>query len=137
MAQKIPENEPTIDCKAGAMRTLSLITIYLLGTMLAFGQKPKLYVFLPSTQRPAAMQNSLSLACPDLDITVVGRQKEFLDAVEASPPDGILTLAPVVEFSDITGFRKVMLGVKSARTMLIMCPALSSIPSTATARQRR
>ena len=116
MVDKITEFESSVDCKAGAMRTLLLITFYLLGTLVVYGQKPKLYVFLPSTQRPAAMQNSLSRACPDLDIAVMGRQKEFLDAVEESPPDGILTLAPVLDNADATGYRRVLLGSKQGIT---------------------
>ena len=100
------------------MRAVSLITIFFLAASLAFAQKPKVYVFLPSNIRPHAMERTLGEAFPALSISVFGRQRQFLKSILAEPPDAIISLAPVVETVEPKVFQVLLRGTKGGRTVL-------------------
>ena len=80
------------------MRFLFILFMQFLWLLPGFCQdKPSLYVFLPSEIRPNYMQNLLSDHCPDLEIQVFPRYREFRRAIMESPPDAFLSLRPVVQ----------------------------------------
>ena len=97
------------------MRALLLVLIQCAALGPLWAQKPKLYVFLPSTIRPYAMERTLQTACPQLEIRVFGRHREFLRGVEADQPDGVLSLEPVILKSEFKPYQKVFSGIKGGQ----------------------
>ncbi len=79
------------------MRLFSFIIIQFIWILPGLCQRPKLYVFLPSEIRPHAMRSALDNACPNLEIIVFPRYREFRDKISKSPPDAILALKPVTD----------------------------------------
>ncbi len=57
-----------------------------------------LYVFYPSTIRTRTLQQKLQNGCPDINISVFGRFKDFNEKVKIDQPNAILTKTPVVEY---------------------------------------
>jgi ABC-type amino acid transport substrate-binding protein len=88
----------------GKLRFLPILLVWVLLLPAQGPDKPKLYVFLPSTIRPHAMEDILSKACPTLDIRVFPRYREFRDAIVQNQPEALLSLNPVtghaVEFAN-------------------------------------
>jgi len=71
----------------------------------------RLYVFYPTDIRPNKMAKHISEYCPEIDITVFGKIKDFKDQVLRLPPDAILSYAPVInknqQYSSIVrGFKQ-------------------------------
>lgn len=79
------------------MRIIPLLIIQWATVLLAQEQSPKLYVFLPSNIRPHSLHQTLVKACPNLDISVFGRYREFQSQIVNLPPDGFLSLQPVAQ----------------------------------------
>jgi len=79
------------------MRLFSFFILQLICILPGLSQKPKLYVFMPSEMRPHAMRALLEKECPNLEIKVFPRYREFRDSMATAPPDAILSLEPVIE----------------------------------------
>jgi hypothetical protein len=56
-----------------------------------------LYVFYPTDIRPNKMAKYITEYCPEINTTVFGRIKDFKEQIHRSPPDAILSYAPVIE----------------------------------------
>ena len=81
------------------MSYIARVGIALALSILAVGHgvAETLYVFVPTEVRAKAMQEQISQVCPDINVTVFGKSKDFRKMVKKSPPEGILTLLPVIE----------------------------------------
>ncbi len=55
-----------------------------------------LYVFYPTSMRSQIMEKELSEACPEVQLTVFGRYKDFTAKVGTDAPDAVLTKSPVL-----------------------------------------
>lgn len=73
----------------------------------------KLYVFVPTEIRANVMQESMTQACQNIDVTVFGRAKEFGLEMKNSPPDAVLTLLPVIERN--SAFTTVLKGTRDGK----------------------
>lgn len=74
----------------------------------------RIYVFLPATIRPLAMQQKLAAVCPGVELTVFGRYEDFKAKVDADPPDAILTKPLLV--SQFTGYSILLRAQKDGHT---------------------
>ncbi len=99
------------------MRLFCIFLLQLIFILPGLSQKPKLYVFLPSEMRPHALRSMLEKECPQLEIKVFPRYREFRDGVAAAPPDAILSLEPVIDYT--LKLRKESLGANDASNILI------------------
>ncbi len=66
------------------------------------------YVYLPTTDRPRAVQDGLSGAYPNVSFVVFGRFQEFRQRVSHENPDAILTL-PLIS-QEVEGYQTVLQG---------------------------
>lgn len=73
-----------------------------------------LYVFVPTEVRANAMQEDIGNVCPNINITVFGRSKDFRQQITESPPDAILTLLPVIERS--ADYKTILKGARGDAT---------------------
>lgn len=89
------------------------LVISLLAAVATYSQASKLYVFVPTEVRANVMQESISQACPGVDVTVFGRAKEFGLEIKKNPPSALLTLLPVIERNN--NFTTVMKGSKDGK----------------------
>lgn len=65
-----------------------------------------LSVFYPTTVRAKVLQEHISAACKNVDITVFGHQRDFHALVSSTPTDAILAAPSVVQ--SFTDYRTVM-----------------------------
>ena len=72
--------------------------------------KPNLYVYIPSTTRTAILERELQEQCPDLNITIYSHHRHLLKAVQASFPEAILSLDPVINQERLSMFEPVLMG---------------------------
>ena len=79
------------------LRINFLSWILLLSGMQTVLANNSLYVFYPTDIRPSKMAKHISEYCPEIDTTVFGKIKDFKEQIHSSPPDAILSYAPVVE----------------------------------------
>lgn len=102
------------------MRLAAIIIIQFLALTLSYAQRPKLYVFLPGKARAHFMQENLSEACPNIDITVFGRYRDFSKLTESGNPEAIL-VAPEV-LNDHPEYKVALQGLRegSSREPLVL-----------------
>lgn len=55
-----------------------------------------LYIFKPTKEKATVVQEMIQKHCSDINITVFGRVKDFIDQVESAKPSAIISLLPVV-----------------------------------------
>jgi hypothetical protein len=60
-------------------------------------QAPRLYLFLPGAERPAALEALLRERLPGVEVTAFGRVADFTREVEERPPDGVLAPRAALE----------------------------------------
>lgn len=85
--------------------------LLLLSTMLFGGEK--LYVFYPTTVRPHILQKKLSEACPEIEITVFGRYKDFMAQVAVNYPNAILVKPDLLQ--QLPLYKKILSGIKNEK----------------------
>lgn len=73
-----------------------------------------LFVFMPSQVRAKVMQQQISQTCPELDVTVFGRSKDFRKQIKQNPPNAILSLLPIIDH--IGSFNSILQGSKAGFT---------------------
>ncbi|MFK5893334.1 MAG: hypothetical protein QM504_08960 [Pseudomonadota bacterium] len=56
-----------------------------------------LYVFYPTDIRPKKMERHISRYCPEINITVFAKIKDFEEQTRRIPPEAILSYAPVIK----------------------------------------
>jgi hypothetical protein len=80
--------------------TITVIAItallVLVGTLGA-SSKPRLFVFANADIRPRALEQELEATLPGVDVTVFGRIRGLMRAVEEENPDAVLARRPVLE----------------------------------------
>lgn len=59
-----------------------------------------LYVFVPTEVRANVMQDKIGSFCSGVEVTVFGRAKDFHKKVKADSPNAILSLMPVIKYSE-------------------------------------
>jgi hypothetical protein len=74
----------------------SLFCLLLLAQQTVFADK-LLYVFYPTDIRPKKMEKHITQHCPEIDITVFGKIKDFEEQTKRTYPDAILSYAPVIK----------------------------------------
>lgn len=77
-------------------------------------QAESLFVFLPTEVRAKVMQQQISQVCPELEVRVFGRGKDFRRQIKNSPPNGVLSLMPIIE--RLGTFDMVLQGSKNGQT---------------------
>lgn len=92
------------------MRFTSLAIISVGLVFSSFSMASSVYVFIPTDMRTSLLQQDMQSLCPELDITVFGRAKDFHQQVQKVPPQGVLSLRPVVIQND--KFVPVLTGLK-------------------------
>jgi len=75
----------------------------------------KLYVFYPTTARQQVVQKALEESCPDIDITVFGRHRDFTTKIELEPPDAVLTRPELIK--QITDYTIKVHAVRAGKTV--------------------
>ena len=55
-----------------------------------------LYIFKPTKEKATVVQDMIQKHCPDINVTVFGRVKDFIDQIESAKPSAIISLLPVV-----------------------------------------
>lgn len=98
------------------MRIFLFLALQLTVMSVAFSQKPKLYVFLPSNIRPYSMEKTFNAACDQLSIQVFGRSRDLRKSVDSLPPDAILTPSAVATSGVFNDFRKALSGSRGSST---------------------
>ena len=73
-----------------------------------------LFVFVPTDVRAKAMQQDISTVCPNVAVTVFGRGKDFRRQIKQNPPNGILSLLPII--NHLGTFNTVLKGSKNGDT---------------------
>lgn len=73
----------------------------------------KLYVFVPTEVRANVMQEAMTNACSNVDVTVFGRAKEFGLEMKNTPPTAVLTVLPVIERN--SDYNTIMKGTKDGK----------------------
>ena len=58
-----------------------------------------LYIFYPTDIRPKKMEKHITRHCPEINIIVFGKIKDFEEQTQRVPPDAILSLPPVIKKS--------------------------------------
>jgi hypothetical protein len=74
---------------------LSLLCVFLFAGQAAANNL--LYVFYPTDIRPKKMEKHITRHCPEVNITVFGKIKDFEEQIQRVPPDAILSLPPVIK----------------------------------------
>ncbi|WDE12455.1 hypothetical protein [Thalassomonas haliotis] len=77
-------------------------------------QAESLFVFLPTQVRAKVMQQQISQICPELEVTVFGRGKDFRRQIKSTPPNAVLSLMPIIE--QLGSFAPVLRGSKNGQT---------------------
>ncbi|WP_281559813.1 hypothetical protein [Thalassomonas sp. RHCl1] len=77
-------------------------------------QAESLFVFLPTQVRAKVMQQQISQICPELEVTVFGRGKDFRRQIKNTPPSAVLSLMPIIE--RLGSFDPVLKGAKNGQT---------------------
>ncbi len=91
--------------------TYYLLLVFNMFVLVLTSSAQKLYVFYPTTVRPYVLQEKLSGACPEMEITVFGRFSDFKAKVESDKPDALLTKPDVLKQfpqyqKSVAGFKK-------------------------------
>ncbi|WDE04803.1 hypothetical protein SG34_026405 [Thalassomonas viridans] len=90
-------------------------TFFILAIILSFPvQAESLFVFLPTQVRAKVMQQQISQVCPELEVTVFGRGKDFRRQIKNTPPNAVLSLMPIIE--RLGSFDMVLQGSKNGQT---------------------
>lgn len=80
-----------------------------------------LYVYYPSEISAAVFQRSINSVCPNVDVTVFGRSKDFRQGLSNSLPDAILTLGKIIESTEsFTPAIKGILNEKDSENYLLV-----------------
>lgn len=90
------------------------VGVFLLLSSLSLRAAESVFVYYPTEVKAQAIQKSLVSVCPSLDFTVFGRSKDFRKGLETSPPQGVVTMAPIVDALDT--YSTIAKGLKEGRT---------------------
>lgn len=74
----------------------------------------KLYIFYPSPVRPHILQKNLSETCPDIEVTVFGRYKDFIEKIKITAPDAIITKPDLLP--QLPDYKKKATGLKDGKS---------------------
>lgn len=85
----------------------------ILATVSTYSYSAKLYVFVPTEVRANVMQETMTTACENVEVTVFGRAKEFGLEMQNTPPSAVLTVLPVIERN--SEYATVMKGTKDGK----------------------
>ncbi len=92
--------------------------ILFLTTILAFTTNcyaETLYIFYPVTVRSHILQNKMRDACPDIEIKLFGKNRDFTKAVKTTPPDAVLSKQFVLK--QLNNFEIKLSGVNKGNTV--------------------
>ena len=73
-----------------------------------------LYVFYPTDIRPKKMEHHINQHCPEIDITVFGKIKDFEEQTQRFSPDAILSYSPVIKKN--LNYSSLIQGFKQGKT---------------------
>jgi len=84
--------------------------------LVMWGQdKPKLFVYVPSTIRPAIFEKQLQKDCPDLRVTLYNHHRPLIKAVSRSVPAAIISLETVVSQQRFSMFDRALEGIRDGK----------------------
>jgi hypothetical protein len=78
----------------------------------AQGGRPVLHVFLQFDAKSSVVEKTLQASLPGLAVTVFGRFRDFEDAANATKPDAVLSIGPVLE---ARGAKPVLQGLRRGK----------------------
>ncbi|MCB1042628.1 MAG: hypothetical protein KDC35_06805 [Acidobacteria bacterium] len=96
------------------MRVLAIAVIWLCFLPLWAQERQSCYVFMPSVNRPRAVQDELKTIFPELEMVVFGRVQEFYKRIQEDPPELVITYPAVI--AELTIFSSELNGQRAGTT---------------------
>jgi len=78
-------------------------------------EKPKLFVYIPSTIRPAVFEKQLQKDCPSLNVTFYGHHRPLSKAIRQAAPAAFISLEPVVDQTRYDMFERALTGMRDGK----------------------
>ncbi len=97
------------------MRARACILLFALLCTAPGADKPKLFVYVPSSIRPAVFEKKLQKVCPSLNVTFYGQHRRLSKAIRQASPEGIISLEPVIDQTRYDMFERALVGMQDGK----------------------